>query len=154
MKENIPVSSHQLDEIDFQIIRILQKNAKAGTKEIASQIGLTLTPAYERIKRLETRGVITGYEAKINPSALGKDLVVFCQVSLQTHGAEVIQVFETSVRQLTEVSAVFHVAGNYDYLLHVEVSGMHQYQNFLKEKLAAIPNIAHVQSTFVLSTLK
>jgi len=73
MKENIPVSSQQLDEIDFQIIRILQKNAKAGTKEIASQIGLTLTPAYERIKRLEARGVITGYEAKINPSALGKD---------------------------------------------------------------------------------
>jgi Lrp/AsnC family leucine-responsive transcriptional regulator len=65
-----------------------------------------------------------------------------------------LDVFETHVKELTEVASVYHVAGNYDYLVQVQVSGMSEYQSFLKEKLASIPNIANVQSTFVLSSLK
>lgn len=154
MKEIYSLNPFQLDETDLQILQILQDNAKVGTKEIASRIGLTVTPTFERIRRMEKRGVITGYTTLIDPVAIGKELMVFCQVSLKTHNTELLEVFETHVLQLSEVSNVYHVAGNYDYLLQVEVSGMNQYQLFLKEKLAAIPNIANVQSTFVLSSLK
>jgi DNA-binding Lrp family transcriptional regulator len=103
---------------------------------------------------MEKRGVIKGYTVLIDPAAVGKELMVFCQVSLKTHNTELLEVFESHVKELSEVTSVYHVAGNYDYLVQVQVAGMSEYQMFLKEKLASIPNIANVQSTFVLSSLK
>lgn len=154
MKENYSENIGQLDETDLKILNLLKENAKLGTKEIGSKVGLTVTPTFERIRRMEKKGIISGYSARIDPKALGKQLMVFCQVSLKTHSTDLLEVFEIHVRELNEVSSVFHVAGNYDYLLQVEISGMQQYQDFLKNKLASIPNIANVQSTFVLSSLK
>ena len=154
MKEIISLNPFQLDEIDLQILKLLGENAKIGTKEIGSKIGLTVTPTFERIRRMEKRGVIKGYTVRVDPAAIGKELMVFCQVSLKTHNTELLDVFETHVKEFPEVSSVYHVAGNYDYLVQVQVSGMAEYQSFLKEKLASIPNIANVQSTFVFSSLK
>jgi len=154
MKEIISPNPFQLDVTDLKILSMLEENAKLGTKEIASRVGLTVTPTFERIRRMEKRGVIEGYTIRIDPVAIGKELMVFCQVSLKTHNTELLDVFESQVKEFQEVTSVYHVAGNYDYLLQVQVSGMKQFQAFLKDKLASIPNIANVQSTFVLSSLK
>ncbi len=143
-----------IDSIDKQIIHLLSVNAKLGTKEIASKIGLTVTPTFERIKRLERKGIIIGYNAKIDSKKIGKGLKVFCQVSLKSHNAEIIDGFEAEIIHLSEVSACYHIAGDFDYSLFIEVADMDEYQHFLKQKLANIPNIANVQTAFVMSTLK
>jgi DNA-binding Lrp family transcriptional regulator len=143
-----------LDPIDRHILDLLVKNAKMGNKEIATQIGLSITPTFERIKRLERHGVIQSYVAILDKKAIGKGLKVLCQVSLKAHNLDLLIGFEDQVVHLDEVSACYHIAGNYDYLLTIEVGDMDEYQRFLKEKLASIPNIANVQSSFVMSTLK
>ena len=143
-----------LDSIDQQIITLLQSNGKMNNKEVANKIGLSVTPTFERIKRLERIGVIQGYTALINRKAIGKDLKVVCQVSLKSHEKDGIDVFENAIKELKEVSHAYHVAGATDYMLTIEVANMEVYQDFLKNQLARIPHIGQVNSSFVMSELK
>lgn len=143
-----------IDAIDEAILEILEENAKLGVKEVAAQVGLTTTPTYERIKRLERAGIIQGYTIRIDKNALGKNLQVFCQVSLKEHHADVIRVFEEKIVALKPVSACYHIAGDHDYAMLIEVSDMAEYENFLKHELSTIPDISNVQSSFVMSALK
>lgn len=145
---------HKLDEIDYHLIKLLKNNAKAGTKWLADQVGLSVTPTFERIKRLERIGIIEGYSAKINSNKLGLALKVYCHVSLKSHNLELIEQFETAIIELEAVKHCHHIAGNMDYVLFVEVRDMEAYQYFLRNKLATIPNIANVQSSFVMKGLK
>jgi DNA-binding Lrp family transcriptional regulator len=144
----------QLDQIDKKILAILSENSKMGNKEIAAEIGLSVTPTFERIKRLERHGVIKNYVAILDKKKIEKGLHVLCQVSLKAHNLDLLLGFENEIVHLNEVNACYHIAGNYDYLLSIEVKDMDEYQDFLKQKLASIPNIANVQSSFVMSTLK
>ncbi|MDR0801443.1 Lrp/AsnC family transcriptional regulator [Fluviicola sp.] len=143
-----------LDTIDHQIIALLQANGKMNNKEVANKIGLSVTPTFERIKRLERVGIIEGYTALINRKAIGKNLKVVCQVSLKSHQKEGIDVFESAIKELSEVSHAYHVAGATDYMLTIEVADMEVYQDFLKNQLARIPHIGQVNSSFVMSELK
>ena len=143
-----------LDVTDKQIINLLQQNSKANIKEIAIKIGLTQTPTYERIKRLEKSGVIQKYIAVLNKEKVGFTVEVFCQVTLLVHSKELIRKFETAVNKIDEVIECFHVAGNYDYLLKVIVPDMKSYQLFLKNKLSVLESVGNVQSTFVMSSTK
>jgi len=143
-----------MDKIDQAILEILTENSKLGTKEIAMQVGLTITPTYERIKRLEKSGVIKRYTVELDKASVGKNLQVFCQVSLKEHNLKLLKKFEDQVVNLPEVSACFHIAGDHDYALFIEVHDMIAYENFLREKLATIPSIANVQSSFVMSEIK
>ncbi len=145
---------NKLDKIDKAIIEILKENAKIGTKEIAMQVGLTVTPTYERIKRLEKSGVITGYTTTVNKKMIGKGLQVFCQVSLKEHNLELLESFEQKVVSFDEVSACYHIAGDHDYALLIEVSDVSEYEDFLKQSLSTIPSIMNVQSSFVMSAIK
>jgi Lrp/AsnC family leucine-responsive transcriptional regulator len=144
----------QLDKIDKKILSILSSNSKLGNKEIAAEIGLSITPTFERIKRLERHGVIKNYVAILDKKKIDKGLHVLCQVSLKAHNLDLLLGFEDEIVHLHEVNSCYHIAGNYDYLLSIEVKDMDEYQEFLKQKLASIPNIANVQSSFVMSTLK
>lgn len=143
-----------LDATDKQIVNLLQKNSKANIKEIALKIGLTQTPTYERIKRLEKSGVIQKYIAILNKEKVGFTVEVFCQVTLLVHSKELIRKFEAAVNKIDEVIECFHVAGNYDYLLKVIVPDMKSYQLFLKNKLSVLDSVGNVQSTFVMSSTK
>ena len=143
-----------LDSIDYHIIALLTSNGKMNNKEVAGKIGLSVTPTFERIKRLERIGVIQGYTALINRKAVGKELKVICQVSLKSHEKDGIDVFESAIRELPEVIHAYHVAGATDYMLTIEVANMEVYQDFLKNQLARIPHIGQVNSSFVMSELK
>lgn len=144
----------KLDKIDFAILEILQENSKLGMKEIALQIGLTITPTYERIKRLEKSGIIEGYGIRLNKKMVGKGLQVFCMVSLKEHNLDLLEGFEKKITNLDEVAACYHIAGDYDYVMLIEVADMDEYETFLKQKLASIPSISNVQSSFAMSTIK
>jgi DNA-binding Lrp family transcriptional regulator len=144
----------KLDDIDNAILEILQENSKLGMKEIAVQIGLTVTPTFERIKKMEKSGVIQGYGVRLDKRKIGKGLKVFCMVSLKEHNLELLEVFEKKITSLKEVATCFHIAGDYDYVMQIEVADMDEYETFLKYKLASIPSISNVQSSFVMSTIE
>ena len=143
-----------LDLIDKQLVNLLQLNSKANIKEIALKIGLTQTPTYERIKRLEKSGIIKKYVAVLDKEKVGFTIEVFCQVTLLVHSKELIFKFENAINKMSEVIECFHVAGNYDYLLKVIVKDMKNYQLFLKNKLSVLDSVGNVQSTFVMSSTK
>ena len=145
---------YKIDEIDGQILKILQKNAKASTKEIAFKVGLSTTPVYERIKRLEKKGVITHYSAILDKEKIGFGLTVFCQVSLQTHTKSLIEKFEIAINNMDEIHDVYHVAGSFDYLLKVVLKDNRQYHDFVIDKLSQLNIINNVQSNFVLNKTK
>lgn len=143
-----------LDKVDNRILSILTENAKLTIKEIAAELGLTVTPTHERIKKLEKEGYIEGYKAQVNKKKLGLNLVAFCSVSLKNHQRNYIEKFETDVQHLIEVVDCYHVGGMFDYLLKVVVPDMETYQKFVSKKLADLENIGNVQSSFVMSEIK
>lgn len=142
------------DLIDLKILKLLEQNAKLTNKEIAAQLGLTITPIHERVKKLERDGYIVKYKAEINRRKVGLKLLAFCSVSLKNHQREFIEKFEEDVMHLTEVIECYHIGGMFDYLLKVLVKDMETYQNFVSRKLADLDNIGNVQSSFVMSEIK
>lgn len=142
------------DETDKHILSLLQKDAKLSAKEIADKIGLTLTPTYERLRRIEHSGVIKHTVALLDRQQLDKKTIAFCHVSLQVHSSRAIQGFEKATKKIPEIMECYHITGNYDYLLKVAVKDMNDYQFFLTQKLAVIENIAQVHSNFVMTDVK
>ena len=143
-----------VDKIDVSLLNLLQSNTKLNTKELAQKVGLSITPTYERIKRLEKEGYIKQYVAILDRKLIDKNLMVISFVSLILHSNDMQIEFEKSVIEYPEVIECFHVTGSYDYQLKVIVSDMEEYQAFIKNKLSSINNIANVQSSFVMSSLK
>ncbi len=142
------------DQFDLAILREVQKNAKITVKELSEKINLSPTPTFERLKKLEKEGFITGYHAKICSKKIGLTLMVMCNVSLKYHQRDMIEKFQQEIVRFEEVKECFHIAGMFDYLLKVVVSDMEAYQHFVSKKLASLDNIGNVQSSFVLISLK
>ena len=143
-----------MDAIDKKILMLLQKDAKQNTKEIAEKVGLSVSPTFERIKKLEQKKYIKGYAAMLDASKIGKSISVYCQVTLAIHSRELIDEFKQQILALKEVNGCFHVSGNYDFLLKVAVNDMNEYQKFIIEKLSVIKGISNVQSSFVMEEIK
>jgi len=143
-----------LDEIDLQILRTLQRNAKLTTKELAEKVNLTPTPVFERQRRLERRGYIKKYVAILNPELLNQGLLVFCKVKLKQINHEIADQFMHRVQRIPEVTECYNTSGQYDYLLKVRASDMKQYQEFVLNKLGTIESVGSIESTFVMSEVK
>ena len=109
----------QLDEIDLQILKTLQKNAKLTTKELADAVHLTPTPVFERQKRLEKKGFIKKYVAVLDPEKLNQGLLVFCKVKLTQINHEIADAFVRRIQRIPEVTECYNTSGSYDYLLKV-----------------------------------
>ncbi len=143
-----------LDELDLTILRMLQQNAHFTNKEIAAKLGMTITPVYERIKRLESQGYIKQYITILDKEKIGKALTSFCSVSLRHHTRENVEQFEREIQQFTEVQECYHVAGASDFLLKIIVKNMGEYHDFVRNKLSTIENIGSLNSSFVLNEIK
>ena len=143
-----------LDEIDLQILKTLQKNAKLTTKELADAVHLTPTPVFERQKRLEKKGYIKKYVAILDPEKLGQGLQVYCKVKLKQINHEIADAFVRRIQRIPEVTECYNTTGAYDYLLKVRARDMKQYQEFILNKLGEIENLSSIESTFVMSEVK
>ncbi|WP_422359910.1 Lrp/AsnC family transcriptional regulator [Reichenbachiella sp.] len=143
-----------IDNTDLQILEILQKDSKTKMKDIADAVGMTITPVYERIKKMERNGIIENYTISVNPKNLGFQLVAYCSVTLKEHSKENLRKFEEGVQDLYHVLECNHLSGNFDYLLKVVVRNMEDYQLFISNQLAALDNIGQVQSYFVMKAIK
>ncbi|NJB70104.1 Lrp/AsnC family leucine-responsive transcriptional regulator [Saonia flava] len=144
----------KLDELDLKLLGLLQADSKKTTKEYAHRLGLSTTAVYERIKRLEKNNVIDKYVALVNKKAVNKSFLVLCHVKLVQHIKEFVLQFERQVQQLEEVTECFHISGDYDYILKINVSDMEAYRDFMVTKLTAIANIGSTQSSFVINEVK
>ena len=144
----------KLDNTDKKILEILQSNSNQSVKQIAQQLNLTNTPVHERIKKLEKSGVIENYKAVVNPKLVGKELLIFTNVSLKEHTKEYILNFESKIQTIREVIECHHLSGEHDYILKVLVKNMDDYRDFLTNKLAKIANIGNVHSSFVVGEVK
>lgn len=143
-----------IDEIDLKLLELLQCNARLTSKELSVHLNLSLSPIYERIRRLEKMGIISGYITTLDREKLGFDLVAYCHVSLKEHARPLLKRFEEDVLNFAEVLECHHVTGNFDYMLKVCVKDMKSYQDFIVNKLASLSNIGNAQSQFVLSTIR
>lgn len=143
-----------LDETDLTILRILQNDAKKTAKEIATILNLTLSPIYERIRRLESQGVIKKYVAILDKNFLDRAVTTICQVSMRYHDESFIEKFEKQIQNLDEVQECYHMAGSVDFILKINTKGLEDYHNFIKYKLSKIENIGVLNSTFVLKEIK
>ena len=143
-----------LDKTDLQLLRILQKNSKLTTKELADAVHLTPTPVFERQKRLERQGYIKKYVAVLDPDKLDQSLLVFCKVKLKQINHEIASDFERQIMYISEVTECYNISGAYDYLLKVRAKNMRQYQEFVLKKLGNIESLASIESTFVMSEVK
>lgn len=143
-----------IDKIDKEILRLVQQDAKMTNKEIAARLGMTITPIFERIKRLERDDYVLGYNARIDRHKIDLPIAAYCTISLDSHHFEFLEQFEKDVQQLEEVVECYHIAGMFDYLLKIYVASMEDYQQFVSKKLAKLPNLRKVQSSFVMTEVK
>ena len=146
--------TEDLDQIDLQILKTLQRNAKLTTKELADIVHLTPTPVFERQTRLERLGYIKKYVAVLDPEKLDRGLLVFCKVKLKQINSEIANSFVRRIQYIPEVTECYNTSGTYDYLLKVRARDMKQYQEFLLTKLGDIDSVAAIESMFVMSEVK
>ena len=144
----------KLDKTDRRILSFLQKDCKMTTKELSLHLGLSSTAIYERIKKLEKEGVISGYSAILDKSSAGRGFMVFCHIKLLQHRHEFVVKFEKEVIKFEEVLECYNVSGDYDYLLKVLVRDMEAYHNFINDKLTFLDHIGSAHSTFIINEVK
>ena len=143
-----------LDEIDRQIVNLLLQDGRMTNAALAEAVGLTPTPMLARMRKLEQRGVIRGYTARVDPAAVGRATVAFLHVQMARHENESYQNFLQETARMEEVLEVHHVAGEDDFILKVGVADIAAFERFLLDRLNAIPGIHRTRTTFVLSTPK
>lgn len=143
-----------MDAIDKKLLALLQEDTKKTTKELSLVLNLSVTAVYERIKKMERENVIRKYVALLDRNKIDKAFVVFCHVKLIQHTKDVIHTFENEVVRLNEVSECFHVSGDYDYILKVNVKDMDAYREFMVTKLTGLQHIGSTHSSFMIGEVK
>jgi len=144
----------QLDEIDIRILRHLQQNARMSNVELAGLVGLSPAPCLRRVKALEVGGVIQRYVALLNPRAIGFNVTVLVQVSLDRQVAERFQFFEQAVMERPEVLECDVTTGPSDFVMRVVVQDVAAYERFQREFLSRIEGVSSTNSSFALKPVK
>lgn len=143
-----------MDSIDLRILEILQTDCMKTAKEMAAELSLTTTPIYERIKKLENAGYIKDYVAILNPDMIGKNILVFLNITLKEHHLSVRKEFLKRMQALTSIIEFYHVSGKHDYIAKARFSTIKEYSDFLVKDVASIPNIGNIESQIVLEEIK
>jgi len=128
-------SNRILDRIDLHMLSILQGDGRIVMKDLAEQVGLSLTPCIERVKRMERDGVIQGYHARINPLSVGMQVLVFVEITLNNKSEAAFERFRRAILSLPEVMECHLVSGDFDYLIKARIPEMLEYRRLLGEIL-------------------
>ncbi|CAM4235469.1 winged helix-turn-helix transcriptional regulator [Bordetella muralis] len=144
----------ELDRIDRKILDILQRDGRISITDLAERISLSATPCSERVKRLEREGVITGYHARVNPAALGLNLLVFLEIKLSAKSGDVFDRVKQELLYVPEVMECHLVSGDFDYLVKARLSEMNEYRRLLGEILKRLPASAESHSYVVMEEIK
>lgn len=143
-----------VDKFDLAILAALQQDARASLQDISRRVGLSSTPCWNRIKKMEADGVIQGYTVRVDAPSIGLTETVIVQVTLESHTDETLYEFGKTLEQIPEVLEAYLVSGDYDYYIRIAVKDTRDYERLLRERLYRIPGMRHSKSSFVLRTLK
>ncbi|MCY1017929.1 Lrp/AsnC family transcriptional regulator [Pyxidicoccus sp. MSG2] len=141
-----------LDELDIRIVDLLQRDGRATQLELSRSVGLSQPAVAERIRKLEERGVITGYTARVDASKLGKDITAFIGVSIEH--PKYFEGFAKKVLSLPDILECHRVAGQDSYILKVKTANTKTLDSLLVETLRTIAGVTRTQTTIVLSSIK
>lgn len=144
----------KLDPIDRKILELLQANSNITNAQLSQEIGLSAAPTLERVKKLETAGVIRSYHAVVDPASVGLGVSTFVMATLKGHNKENIAKFMSAIAEIKEIVECHHVTGQADFILKIVCSDIPSYQNLMLEKVTNIEVVDNLQSMVILSTLK
>jgi Lrp/AsnC family transcriptional regulator len=144
----------ELDAIDARILELIQKDAALSVADIAERVGLSSSPCWRRIKRLEEQGVIERRVTLLNYEKLGLNFEVVANVKLQLPTRENLEKFEVAVNKWAEVIECMTVTGAVDYVIRIVTTDMRAYDNFLRDKILALGLVSDIQSRIIVNVAK
>ena len=144
----------KIDNIDRKILRMLQENSKITNSYLSKQIGLSPAPTLERVRKLEKKGIISGYHAQLNLSKIGLGVSTFVLVSLKGHNKKNINIFLDKINKVNNVIECHHITGTGDFILKVVSENIASYQKLMLDKISEIESTDSLQSMVILSTFK
>ena len=142
------------DDHDLKILAALQENGRLTNHELAEQVGLSASPCWRRVKRLEAEGAIRGYQAVLDQRRLGLGVTVFVSVSIERNDTAAHRAFEQAVLGRPEIVACHIVGGQHDFLLQVVAEDLDAYAEFALHVLGQLPGVREIHSSFVLKEVK
>ena len=144
----------ELDRFDEAILRVLSTDGRISITDLAARIGLSKSPTQARLRRLEARGVITGYRAEVDPIRMGRDHVSFVEVRLTDTREAALTAFNAAVLTVPEIEQAHMIAANFDYLLKIRTQSMSDYRRVLAEQISTLPHVAHTSTYVAMQAVK
>ena len=143
-----------LDQKDRSLINELQSNSRITNAELSKRVGLSPSSTLERVKKLESGGIIDKYTMLLNPREAGYSCFTFVEVKLDRHGETPVENFFKSIAAMPEVLECHHITGEADFLLKIATKDIPTYEELILHKLSALENIQNMKTSVVLSTFK
>jgi Lrp/AsnC family transcriptional regulator len=142
-----------LDRLDREILRLITLDASLSLADIAGKVGLTPTPCWKRIRRMEQEGIILRRVAILDPAKVGLSVSVFVAIETADHSAAWLESFARVIEDTPEIVDAWRMSGDVDYLLHVVVADIASYDHFYRKLIAAVP-LRNVSSRFSMERMK
>jgi Lrp/AsnC family transcriptional regulator len=150
----MPTAATKLDTFDLKLLALLQADASLSTAELADRVGLSQSPCWRRIQRLEQTGVIDKRVTLLNRKALGLNAHIFAQVKLSAHGRTHMADFAAAITAIPEVLDCYVLMGEIDFLLRIVTRDVEAYEKLFFEKLSQLPGVQELKSSVALSEIK
>lgn len=144
----------KIDKMDEKILQILQNDSRTTNQQLSEKIGMSASPCWRRVKRLEDEQIIRGYGVLLDRKRLGLGVMVFIRVSIDRHSEAEALKFEQQVMQLENVVACYSIGGDADFLLQVVSPDLDTYAEFSMSIIRRLPGIKEMQSMFTLKEIK
>lgn len=144
----------EIDKIDRKLLTLLQADGRMSNAQLAAEVGLSPAASLRRVQRLESSGLIEGYNARLNTRLLGGQQTVYIEITLDRQNEVAMEAFERAVVALPEVQECHAVAADYDFLLRVDVDSGADYERLRRRELADLPHVQRMRSVFGLRSVK
>lgn len=143
-----------MDDADKRILRIIQQQPAITMRDLGIAAGLSHTPCWRRLQRLQEDGIISEKRHIVNEHALGYEITAFCFVRMKEHRREKLVQFETAVARVPEIVQCYSATGNFDYILRVIAKSVKAYEETVKNAIVELPNVASINTSFTLKEIK
>lgn len=148
------IAPAKIDRIDRKILEELQADARLSSADLAERVSLTASPCWRRVKRLESDGIICGYQARLDPKKLGYQITAIVSISLEKPHTQYVHEFEAAVAAIPQVLACHRISGRYDHQLMVVAEDLEAYGLFAEKFINGLPSVKEVYTAFVLKEVK
>jgi Lrp/AsnC family transcriptional regulator len=147
-------SKIDIDDIDRAILRALQQNADYSMADLGNLVGLSHTPCWRRLKRLEVEGIIKHKVTLLDAAKLNLGVTVHAYITIKHHQQDALEAFEAAVSEIPEIVECYSTSGDKDYVLRVVVESVEHYERLMKTQLINLPNLGSINSAFALKQVK